>query len=168
MRNYFLIFLLIAGISTIGTAQKYAYCNGGNLLEALTAKESLDTKLEAFSAPLINTGQDMMVAIKTKEKKFYEDIDKGLLSQIAIQQRQQELTTEVDKVQEFEKEVVDKVNKKRQELLNPILERIQTAIDDVAKAGGYAIIFDESLVGGILYSAGAKDIGPEVRSKLGL
>ena len=152
----------------MSTAQKYAYCNGGNILEAISLNEGLDSKLEAFSAPLVSAGQDMLLAIKTKEKKFYEDIDKGVLSQVAIQQRQAELNAEADKVRKYEAKVVEDIKKKRSELLDPILQRVQTAIDDVAKEGGYAMVFDESLVGAILYSSGGKDISPEVRSKLGL
>lgn len=168
MRKYIFLFVLFVGSSFSLNAQVYAYCNGGNLVEAMAAKEKTDDVLTAFQAPLIKEGQDMVIALKTKEKKLYEDIEKGLLSQIAIQKRQEELNVDATALQTFEKNVSDKIKAKRQELLNPLLEKVQTAIDDVAKAKSYKLVFDESMIGGILYGDKSLDITADVKAKLGL
>jgi len=168
MRKFvFLLLLSISGFLGLD-AQSYGYCNGGNLMEALALKEKTDDALTAFQAPLIAQGQDKVLAIKEKEKKLYEDIEQGILSQIAIQKRQDELIKESEALQKFETDVTDKISKKRQELLTPLLEKIQKAIDEVAKARGYKMVFDESLVSAVLFADKSLDITDEVKAKLGL
>ena len=56
---------------------------------------------------------------------------------------------------------------KSETLLKPIRDKIQAAIDEVAKENGYTYIFDRS-VGIILYAEDSTDISGLVRAKLGM
>ncbi|NNE28662.1 MAG: OmpH family outer membrane protein [Saprospiraceae bacterium] len=160
------LFLFLGSISL--QAQKYAYCNSGNLVEAIALKENTDQLLEAFQDPLIKQGQDMLNTLKENERKLYAEIEKGVLSQVAIQERQNLLIAETEKITKFEKEVANKIAVKRQELLEPILKKVQVAIDQVAKDGGYSMVFDESSYNAILFADPANDITPLVKGKLDL
>ena len=59
------------------------------------------------------------------------------------------------------------MNEKRQELLAPILRRVDDAIREVGKENGFQFIFDES-IGAILFDGNAEDVMPLVKAKLGL
>ena len=55
------------------------------------------------------------------------------------------------------------------ELFEPILTKIQNAIDQVAKEKGYSYIFDiVGLQGGVVYKDDSHDITQLVKSKLNL
>ena len=52
-------------------------------------------------------------------------------------------------------------------MLKPIRDRIQGAIDDVAKENGFTYIFDKSM-GIILYADDSADVSAQVKAKLGM
>ena len=56
---------------------------------------------------------------------------------------------------------------RQEELLKPIVDRANAAIEEVGKENGYTYIFDAG-VGAVLYSQDSDDIMPLVKKKLGL
>lgn len=150
------------------SAQKYGSCNAGNLVAAVAISEGTDGKLTAFSKPLIDKGETMLKDLQQKEQLLYKDIESKTLSRVAIEQRQMELQADMQKFQDYEKETADKIEAERQKLLGPILEKVQAAIDEVAKNGSYTMIFDESIPNAILFSEPTENITDEVSSKLGV
>ena len=65
----------------------------------------------------------------------------------------------------YEQEMIGKLQAKEQELLKPIMDKVNQAIQDVAAEGGYAMIFD---AGVLLYAAEGTDVSAQVKSKLGM
>ena len=59
------------------------------------------------------------------------------------------------------------MQKKEQELLEPILAKARTAIENVAKEGEFTYIFDSSM-GSILYANESENVMSLVKNKLGL
>ena len=57
--------------------------------------------------------------------------------------------------------------KKSEDLLKPIRDRIQKAIDDVADENKYDYVFDYS-TGFLLYAEKVTDVTSKVKAKLGL
>ena len=57
--------------------------------------------------------------------------------------------------------------KKRQELVKPIQDEILKAIKEIAVEGSYAVIFDSSTGGNILFANPKFDISDQVLEKLG-
>jgi outer membrane protein len=62
-----------------------------------------------------------------------------------------------------EEEMVQQVQTKRNELLQPIYDRINKAIKDVATEGGYTMIFDEQV---LLYTDPSANVSEQVKAKL--
>jgi len=71
------------------------------------------------------------------------------------------------KIAQFEQESQQRIMEKSEELLKPIRDRVQKAIDDVAKENSYSYVFDASL-GFILYADESTDASSKVKAKLGL
>jgi outer membrane protein len=59
------------------------------------------------------------------------------------------------------------IQKKSAELMQPIIEKANKAVQEVAKAGGYSVILE---TGSMVYfdEATVKDITPDVKTKLGI
>ena len=69
----------------------------------------------------------------------------------------------------FEQSAEQSIQMKQAELFEPILTKIQNAIDEVAKEKKYAYIFDlVGLQGGVVYKDDSYDITELVRKKLNL
>ena len=71
------------------------------------------------------------------------------------------------RIQQFQQTSQESIQQKRNEVLSPLLEKAQNAIDEVAKEKNYTYIFDISL-GSIVYGEESRDIMPLVKSKLGI
>ena len=71
------------------------------------------------------------------------------------------------RLQEFNQVAQQELQKKEQELMEPIIKKANEAISEVAKAGGYTVIMES---GSMVYfdEANVKDISPEVKAKLGI
>ena len=68
----------------------------------------------------------------------------------------------------YEQEVQSKIIAKQEELLKPILEKVQNAITAVGKEGGYLFIFDVSVPNTILFADEPLDVTNAVKAKLGI
>jgi len=69
----------------------------------------------------------------------------------------------------FEQTAEQSIQMKQAELFEPILTKIQNAIDEVAKEKGYSYVFDVvGLQGGMVYKDDSYDITNIVKTKLNL
>ena len=160
-----LAFTLLASNDTM--AQKFGYINLGNLLEEMQERKAADTELKAYQEGLISQGEAMMKKLEANYNKYAEDAKSGILTDLQKKQREAEITAERDKIAAFEQEVQQKILKKREDLLKPILLKVDTAIQAVGKESGYTMIFDVS-VGAMLFAQDGDDVMDLVKAKLGL
>ena len=89
------------------------------------------------------------------------------MSPVEIDKQGALLKLEETKLGEFEKSSQEKIYLKSEELLQPIQDKVNTAIKAVATEGGYLYIFDSGM-GMILYSDPAADVTNLVKTKLGI
>jgi len=160
------VFLVITGSSAV--AQKYGHLNSGNLLVQMPETKKADEELRAYQDSLVKKGEEMANALKEHFAQVNDDYNKGLLSPLQAQKKQEELEKKKDELSKYQQEVTDKVGKKREELFTPILDKVQVAIDAVGKENGYKIIFDSSIPNVILFAVDTDNVEALVKAKLGL
>jgi len=83
-----------------------------------------------------------------------------------LEQKERELQAIDQGLQEFGATVQNELVQLEQELLMPMIERVQDAINDVGAENGFTYIFDTS-TGATVYTGG-EDVGSLVRAKLGM
>lgn len=161
------ILLLIAAafLFSIGTAdaQKYGHVNSGEILEVMPGIDSLQIKLKAFQEDLQTMYESMMTEYQQKKDKFDREV--GTMSSAVRQVREKELQDLATRIQEFQANAQDDLEDKQYELAKPFQDAIQDAINKVAKANGYAYIFDTKI---LLYYGTGDDITPMVKKELGI
>ncbi len=165
------IVLLILSVVTLGSLQaqsKYGHLNYGNLLASLPETEVADKELEAFRAQLVKKGETMAQAFQEDYGKFVNEVQSGSLSPIQQQQRQAQLQEEQQKIVAYEQQIRQQVQAKREEVLSPILEKVEQAIQEVGKENGYMMIFDTSTFNAILFAEESEDVMGMVKAKLGI
>ena len=161
------LLLLVAAalLFNIGTAdaQKYGHVNSGEILEVMPGIDSLQIKLKAFQEDLQTMYESMMTEYQQKKDKFDREV--GTMSSAVRQVREKELQDLATRIQEFQANAQDDLEEKQYELAKPYQDAIQDAINKVAKANGYAYIFDTKI---LLYYGSGDDITPLVKKELGI
>lgn len=160
-------FLLIAVICCLfglsANAQKYGHVNSGEVLKAMPGVDSLQIKMAEFQKELETIYENMVTEFTTKKDKF--DKEAGTMSSAVRKIREQELLEMQNRIQEFQYSVQEDMEEKQLELAKPFQDKIQNAINAVAKEHQYTYIFDTQI---LLYYDGGDDVTPLVKKKLGL
>lgn len=157
--------LLITAVSV--NAQKFGYVNSAQLLAELPAVKAADSQLETYQQQLMSSGEAMVKKLETKVQAYSKEAQEGLLSQVQMQKKEEELGAEQAKIQQYEVEVQNKILAKREELYKPILDKVKVALEAVGKEQGYTMIFDSS-AGTILHANDSENVMDIVKTKMGL
>lgn len=166
MKQFFLALVLCTTLITGAEAQKFGYVNTALLLSELPEVKAADVELEAYQTQLITDGQNKVKVFEEQYQAYMAAANSGEMSKVEMAQKEDELRKGQQIIQQLEREVENKIQIKRQELLNPILVIVDTQIQALGKEGGYTFIFDMSAQGAMLYALQSEDLTDEVRTRL--
>lgn len=167
LKQLFFLVLMVGSVCA-AKAQKFGHVNVGNLLVLMPETKEADSKLKVFQDSLVAIGQRMADSLQADIQAFAAEYRAGNLTPIAAQKKQEELEQRHQQVQQYEQQVLQWVSAKREELIAPILDKLQNAIDAVGKEHGYYMIFDTSIMNAILYASESDDVSALVLAKLGI
>lgn len=100
---------------------------------------------------------------KSDIEKMGQDLEKkkSVLSEEVLGKKQMELQEEMMKFQKVVGENQMEIQKKEEELVGPILEKMKTVIEKVAKEKGYAMVMDKKGQN-VLYAVAEADLTDDV------
>jgi len=149
------------------TTLKIGYTNADEILSALPEAKTIEAELKAYQTQLSNQLQSMKKDFETKFKTYQETA--ANLAPAIRETKEKELQAASQNMQEFEQKATEDLQRKQETLLKPVYDKIQKAIDDVAKAEGYTHVFSEDASGFpiLLYAADEFRITNKVIVKLG-
>lgn len=164
-----LLVLVLAGFITTGFSQqkiKLGHLNSNDLLEAMPEKAKAQKSLQDYSKQL----EDQLTTMQDELEKKYNDYlsKKDSLSDLIKKNREDELMSLQQRIQTFQGNAQQELQKKEQELLKPIIDKAKKAIEDVAKENGYTYIFDTGTGAVLYFPKDSDDILPIVKKKLGI
>ena len=162
-----LLTVMLISFATIAQAQKFGYLNSALILKDLPEMKQLRSSLEAHQIILKKDGEAKMAAFQTKAQTAEQKKARGEMTP----KEEETVTAELQKMQEeiyaysqnAEKEIADK----QAVGMEPILKKVNDAIQEVAKEGSFQYIFDAQS-GVILYADESADVTNLVRAKLGI
>ena len=160
--------LLLAFAASSLLAQKYGHLNTGNLLLQIPATKSADDRLKAMQDSLVTAGEARAKVVQAEYTAFMKLYQAGNVPPVEAQKKQAEFEAKEKELASLEDNIVAAIAKKREELLGPILEKLEKAINDVGKEGGYTMIFDTSIFNALLFAAEANDLEAMVKAKMGI
>lgn len=168
MTKILLLTLILAfAAAAPALAQKSAYCNSGAVLAQMPELKQADSDLQGFQTQLIKKSEQMEKQFQANKAEFQRKVAADQISREDMEAGSDALYREDKGIKEFEKEAQNKVAAKREELLKPILEKLNTAVRDVAKQLGYAFVFDIRTQGQF-YGKESLDLSEQVKKKLGI
>jgi outer membrane protein len=124
-----------------------------------------DAAIQEYNQMLESQLQAMYGEYQTKAGEF--QANESLMTDIVKEAKIKEIQDLELRIQQFQQSSQESIQQKRNEVLSPLLEKAQNAINEVAVDNGYTYIFDISL-GTIVYGQESKDIMPLVKAKLGI
>ncbi|MEM7161295.1 MAG: OmpH family outer membrane protein [Bacteroidota bacterium] len=163
------ILLLIAFVGTFSinaiAQSKVGHVNSQEILAALPERVEAEQKAEAFAKEKENLIQAMVAeyqGVIAKAQGLPETATQT--ERLSLQNQLVELEERIGKAQQTAQQEIASFE---QELVKPMLDRVQNAINAVAGANGFAYILDTS-TGVVVFADGGEDIGPLVKANLGL
>jgi outer membrane protein len=148
-------------------AQKLGYINSQALLSMMPEVKQADSKIEALGKQLQKQGESKVQAYQTKAQDAQSKKELGQLSPNDEQKVLAELKSMEDDLAKFDQTLQQEIVKKRKELYEPLIKKIDDSIKAVATENGYSFIFDTS-VGAILYASDNDDVTALVKKKLNI
>ena len=151
--------------STSLFAQKMGYVNTDEIITNMKETQDAYTQLEAYAKDLQAQMETIQVEFNNKLQESQNATE--TMTDAVRQLKEKELTDLNTRIQEFQQVAQQDLQKKENELLAPIYEKVKNTIDEVAKAGGYTIILPGNA---LIYvdAAQVKDIASDVKAKLGI
>jgi len=166
-RFFFVLMITVCAVST-SFAQKYGHVNFGNLLNLMPEVVSAEASLQAYEKEQVGIGEEMAKAFQAEYERIAKLVQGGEMTPKAQKEAEAKLQTEQAKIQQFEQQLAVNIEKKRQELLGPIIQKAKDTVSAVAKEGGYELVFDSSIFGSVLFAETTTDLLPMVKAKLGV
>jgi outer membrane protein len=148
---------------TSAFAQKYGHVNSNEIMKAMPGIDSIQIKIADFQKNLETLYENMVSEFQTKNDKFNKEA--GTMSASVRKLKEDELISIQNRIQEFQYNVQQDIEEEQYRLLAPFQEKVQNAINDVAKEQKYSYIFDTQI---LLYYDGGDDVTPLVKKKLGI
>ena len=156
-----------AFVSLAASAQdfKFGYVNFAELYQLMPEMDSVQVQIEAASLEAQETYQAMIEEFQTKYQQFEQK--KATWTPAIAESKAAELQQIQQRIQEFEQAIQMDLQQLQQSLQAPIYEKAQKVVGDMAKAKGFAAVFEKA---SLLYIDPAQlfDLTPEARVALNI
>ncbi len=169
MKRVLVIAVLMLTIFSAAVAQTTGYVNTETILSKMPEFIQAQQQLERLTSQYELQLQEEISVIEGLFARYQEE--KARLNDMQRNARENEIITKERAVKEKQAEIFGQegvIAERTRQLLDPIREVVQQAIDAVAKENGYTMIFDAATVQGIIYTDTKADITDKVVARLGL
>jgi len=165
IKAVFALMLIIPTGLIAQTKSKIGHVNSNDLLLLMPERKTAETDLQTFAKSL----EDQLSSMTSEyEKKLTEyQTNAQVMAAPVRESKEEELGSLEQRIRDFQVKAQQSIQTKEQELMQPMLEKANTAIEAVAKENEYSYILDTS-AGVVLYFPEADDILPLVKTKLGI
>lgn len=155
-----------AFVATAAGAQelRFAHIESQKLISELPDKQAADAALQEEGKKL----EDQLTVMKTDlEQKYREYIEQRETMADAIRAiKEKEITDAQQRLQSFQQMAQQTLAQKEQQLLTPIIEKYQKAIEAVGKENNFIYIFDISSQVVLYHSEASVDASEMVKAKM--
>ena len=161
--------LLIAASALVAVSAfaqpKFAHVNTTELIQLCPEMDKARETLNAAQQEAQETFNDMQTEFNTKLQTYQS---KGSTWTDATRQsKEKELTEIQQRLQEFSQTVQMELQQQQEQLMQPIYQKVNETVQDLAKKGGYIYVFDvQSLV--YFDASQSFDLTPEARKALNI
>jgi outer membrane protein len=168
MKKILLVAAIFCTLGFSALAQKYSFVNTDYILNNIPEYTDAQSQLDELSAQWQKEIEAKFADIDKMYKSFQNEA--VLLPEDMKKKREEDIVKKEKDVKDLQKKRFGKdgdLFKKRQELIKPIQEKIYNAIEEIAIAENYAVVFDKASGAALIYTNAKYDISEQVLDKLG-
>ena len=162
MRKIIIAMMLV--LPMVASAQKFGHINTQELFTQMPEVNQVKLKMDTIQAQYENQLASMNEEIQRKMQDY--QAQEATMADAIKQIRQQELQEMNQRIQLFYQTAEQDIQRKQQELLTPVHEKMAKAIKTVGEREGYTYIFDSAAM--VHIGADAIDATPAVKKELGI
>lgn len=148
---------------------KIGYTSVEYVLSQMPERKQIESDLKTYS-------NQLEAQLKTKQTEFqtkldaYQKANQGAMTDIVKRDKEKELQTLQQSLQEFSQTAQQSLQQKQQQLLSPVLDKIQKNIDLVAAESGYTYVLNSDAGSSPILLHGPKegDISDLILKKMGI
>ena len=146
------------------SAQKFGHVNTQELFAMMPEVNKVRLTMDTIN----NQYENQLASMNEEFQRKYQDYmaQEATMAEAIKQIRQQELQEMQQRIQLFYQTAEQDIQKKQQELLAPVHEKMTKAIKAVGDREGYTYIFDSAAM--VHIGADATDVMPAVKRELGI
>lgn len=141
---------------------KFGHVDSGEIFLSMPEREQASREVERFARQL---EEQLMSLNRELEQKYTDYMEKVETFSPSIKQmREEELANLQQRIQAFQMRAQEDLQKKEQELLEPIYDKITKAIREIGEEQGFIYIFD---IGSFYYHSNQSvDLTDDVKAKI--
>ncbi len=147
------------------SAQKMGHINLNDLLLLMPERKKAEADIQEFAKQLDGQLKTMSTEYEAKIQDYQSK--EALMTDVVKADKQKEIGDLEERIKSFQQNAQESLQKKQNELLEPMLAKAKKGIEDVAKENGIKNVIDSSL-GVLLYTDASEDIMPLVKKKMNL
>ena len=159
-----LIIAVLLALPIIASAQKFGHINTQELFAEMPEVAQVKLKMDTIQSQYENQLASMNEEFQKKVQDY--QTQEATMAEAIKQIRQQELQEMQQRIQLFYQTAEQDIQKKQQELLAPVHEKMTKASKTVGEREGYTYIFDSAAM--VHIGADAVDATPAVKKELGI
>jgi outer membrane protein len=127
-------------LSAQTAVQKIGTANVEYILSNLPETKKVEADLQAYEKQLRAQLESKGAEYQRKLDEYQKGVQSGLMPAAVIADKEKELMSMQQSIQEFEKTAQEDLQSKSLSMLEPILQKVQASIDKVAAANDYTYI----------------------------
>lgn len=164
MKKILVLLLMVAPLSLF--AQKFGYVNAPEIAQVMPEFTKANNELQTLQKQYADEYERMRTELEMKGKE-YEQVKDSLPASI-LQRRERALQDLVTRMQEYEQASYQNLQQAQQTKLAEVNNKLQKAIQEVGREGGYICVFD--IASGIPFISETlcDDLNAKVKAKLGI
>lgn len=168
MKRVLLALALTLGFATTSVAQqKVGHINVDELLAVMPETQAAQAEIQKYQSQLEGDAQAMQEEYMTKMQNAQANVDTW--TQLRLQKEQEELEAMGQRIMAFNQSAQQELQRKQMDLMLPIIEKAQEAVNKVAADNGFAYVLDASASKAVVvFLDGGEDIMPLVKAELGI
>ena len=160
MKKLIVMLMMMAPVAVF--AQKFGKVNTQTIMQSLPELSKVNGELEATAKQYENELKSMQEELQ-RQSEAYEKA-KSTMNATTQQQKEQELQGLYQKIPQTYQDNQQALQKAQQEKMQPVLNKVRNAIQNVGNTGGYTYIFEE---GAAVYTGtNVEDVTSKVQSEL--
>ncbi len=162
------VMAVMLALPVVSVAQKLGHINSQELLSLMPESKAAETKLKAKGQEIETQLKDLQTQYQKLFTEYAEAMEAKTLTPDAQKAKEESLQAMQGKIKAYQEQAQKDMEKMQSDLIGPIFEKANKAIQDVGTKNGFTYIFDTSARSIVFIAPTSENVLPLVKKELGI